>query len=510
MEKELMDKEVLCIFDTRQIQRFMFHSNTFRDTVGASDRLTYILPEALFFAASHIDPPLSKEEYDLNNDPDAEVIPWFTDPRIRFQLIFEAAGNALCLFRTGVLAQKVIRKVSRYYLDQAYSLNVTAAVTEKTEHLGRDIFHLYQKLNAIKASPAVSDPLGVLPFVMHEHNTGYPVCGIDPKTGEGYSMASYLRRQEASKRQFLQGMDDIVFTPGIAGQNYAAVIHADGNNLGITIGSILQNTDDYMKGIRMRRRINRNIETVYSSIVERTVQQLKEYQKTVSKEPFEKMFQIIHRAGDDVNILCSSSLAVPFVNFFYANLKGATIWQDSEYFIPLYVCTGIAFVCRGFSFHEAFSHAEECCTSAKTSAKLQRNLRNGLAGNWIDYQVFSRPGGQDLDHLRSTLYISNENVNLLTRPYCLDEEAKGTPYYWPAFVEHCEKLRAMNLSEQELRYMSMVYQMGKPFMRRWISQKQQGGMDYIRDLGEPLYEDGDHEIHATWFDVAEMMEMMRG
>ena len=47
MKKELMDKEVLCIFDTRQIQRYMFRSNSYLDTLGANDLLDDIVERAI-------------------------------------------------------------------------------------------------------------------------------------------------------------------------------------------------------------------------------------------------------------------------------------------------------------------------------------------------------------------------------------------------------------------------------------------------------------------------------
>ena len=65
MEKDLMDKEVLCIIDTRQIQRYMFRSNTFLDTVGGSDLMVHILDDAIRDAMVSIDTPLSEEEYSL-------------------------------------------------------------------------------------------------------------------------------------------------------------------------------------------------------------------------------------------------------------------------------------------------------------------------------------------------------------------------------------------------------------------------------------------------------------
>ena len=50
-------------------------------------------------------------------------------------------------------------------------------------------------------------------------------------------------------------------------KEYLAVIHADGNNLGITIGKILQNSHGYSNGVRARRQISKNLEQIYSYIM---------------------------------------------------------------------------------------------------------------------------------------------------------------------------------------------------------------------------------------------------
>ena len=65
MDSQLMEKEVLCILDTRQIQKFMFRSNTYVDTLGGSDLMTHILEDGISFALQSIDPPLMRDEYDL-------------------------------------------------------------------------------------------------------------------------------------------------------------------------------------------------------------------------------------------------------------------------------------------------------------------------------------------------------------------------------------------------------------------------------------------------------------
>ena len=163
MDKELMNREVLCILDTRQIQRYMFRSNTMLDTVGASDLMIHILDDAILHALRTVNPPVPEDQFDFSLDPEGEI-PYFRSTSVQFQLITCQAGNAIFIVRTGALAQKIIRRVSRYYLEYGRTLNIAAAAVEKTDNLGHDIFNLYRKLNAAKAA---SDTL--------EH-TGDPPC----------------------------------------------------------------------------------------------------------------------------------------------------------------------------------------------------------------------------------------------------------------------------------------------------------------------------------------------
>ena len=510
MEKDLMDKEVLCIIDTRQIQRYMFRSNTFLDTVGGSDLMVHVLDDAIRDAMVSIDTPLSEEEYSLSMEPDASAIPYFVLPKMKFQLIISTAGNALALVRTGALCQKIIRRISRYYLEHAYSLNLSAAVVLKTDNLGNDIFNLYTKLNNIKAASDISDPLGTLPVIMRERHTGEPVVLFDKDGGDYISRSSVIRRKEAKKRKDLFDIKEIRTTRIGGKTNYLAYIHADGNNLGITIGGILQKTPDYIQGIIARRMINQNIEQSYHKVMERTVKDLLDYyQKTGGPgKDFASEFQIIHRAGDDINIVCNADLAFPFIEFFYNNLKGINIWEKDGKQIPLYVCCGVSFVLASSTFHAAFNLAEECCKSAKTAAKEERNLRNGLAGNWIDFQICDNPNIQELDMLRERSYHTSEGIGLLLRPYSLDTEDRGKVFSYYALVDRVHSLRQLELPERLMNEFRQSYTMGRIEYALWIQKMKENGYDLAEILGEPLYADSDQELHAVWFDAVEILELM--
>ena len=510
MKKELMEKPVLCVLDTRQIQDFMFRANSFYDTLGGSDLMTHILDDAILYALKHVDPPLSDEEFDLSPDPEADI-PFLTSEKIRFQLIICTAGNALCLFRTGALAEKVIRKCSRYYLDHAYSLNLSAAVTEKTDNFGLDIFNLYKTLNAVKASGSVSAPMGALCVVRREHRTGEPVVAFDPERKDYVSRSSILRRKEAALRGNVIGMEEIRTTPASDGKEYLAVLHADGNNLGITIGRILQETPSYEKGIRTRRKINRNIRQCYGNVMRKALENLRAYYaaKTGGTAGFDRAFQLIHQAGDDVNVMCDASLAFPFAEFFYRSLEGSLLWEEGDLRIPMYVCTGIAFVTRESSFASAFRLAEQCCASAKKEAKKELHLLNGLAGNWIDFQVIGRPYSQELELLRDTAYTTGEGIHLMLRPYCLDASASGETYAFDRVRERVRRLRGLSLAPEIRNVLRESYMIGRADFSWWIGRLADQGLDLKELLGSPLYKDDENKLRAVWYDAVVLSDFLQ-
>ena len=503
-----MDKEVLCIFDTRQIQRFMFRSNSYLDTLGANDLLKDIVDKAIEYAVTHIDPPLKEDEYDLSNDPDIERVPYFVSDRIRFQLFACAAGNAMAIVRTGALCQKIIRKMSRYYLDHGYSLNLTAAVTEKTDSLSLDLFHLYENLDAIKASSDILDPRETPPVIMREVRTGDPVIDFDEKNGDYVSRASILRRKRARDREILTGMRDLHNSTWHDGRKYIAVMHSDGNNMGVIIGKILQTTDDYEEGIITRRRIGRNIDEVYGNVLKDTLKDLEAYYVAQGgkREEFVREFQIFHQGGDDINCMCNADLVIPYLHFLYRNLEGSTFWDEDGVRAPVYMCTGIAFVPPEENFHAAYLLAEECCSSAKKTAKSETHLRDGYAGNWVDFQICENATkAQHLDLLRERVFCTDEKISLLLRPYCFDPEADGQPYAWAELCRRIRSLKDLKMNSEDMDRLRLSYTVGRDEFNRWTRTMKKQGTDLSKACGEPLYSIDRKSQKAVWFDAAELL-----
>ncbi|MBP3722616.1 MAG: hypothetical protein J6I62_05135 [Selenomonadaceae bacterium] len=495
MDENLMDREVLCILDTRKIQRYVFTNSSFGDTMGGSDLIKHILSDAIRFALEDY----SSDEFDLNNDPDAPV-PYFDNPKIKAQQIICAAGNALLLVRRGELAQKIIRKVSRYYLEHAYSLDVVAAAVAKTDNLDEDIFNLYAKLDKIKATAHIIEPQDTLPVLMREERTGLPVIAKDEEIGDYISRATQIRRIERRKRINNADFGELPTTKHFDGKDYWGVLHLDGNNFGISISGILQSADGYAEGIRARRQVNLNIVEVYERLLNSALAELKElYDLKRGKDcDFSRAFKIVHQGGDDLNCVGDASLMLPFLRLFYKHLKGEFLWNTPKLKIPLYICGGVAFVTKDFSFHRAFRLAGECIKNAKTYAKKPQNLINGYAGNWIDFQISSEPNAEELDAFREKAYDA-DGLRMDLRPYSMDGDDERS---FCALLNRIKALR--QFSNEKIQMLRMVSGMGKQTLSQWISLQKQRGEDLKAVLGEPFYT-GDTE-RAAWFDATELMD----
>lgn len=97
MKKELLDKEVICIYDTRAIQKFIFSNNNNIDIIGAGNIVSDVLPEALNYALeNNKGMPLGRDEYCMSEMEDPDNVPYFDDQKIRAQVV--TIGGRQCFY----------------------------------------------------------------------------------------------------------------------------------------------------------------------------------------------------------------------------------------------------------------------------------------------------------------------------------------------------------------------------------------------------------------------------
>ena len=506
MEREMLDREVLCIMDIRQIQTYIFRVNSQEAVRGGENMVKRILTDALAWAVEQIDPPLPADRVDLSNRPTEGPIPWFADPCIQVQMINAVAGNALLLFRTGELCRKVLHKVSRYVLEHSYGLDFAAAAVEKTHSLENDINRLYDRLDRCKTDFPTSHPLPPLPAVLVEPNTGEPAVMIR-EDGTPVSRSEMIRRKGVLGELSLA---DIHTGIGPDGRACRAVMHLDGNNMGIMIGKILSTARDYETGIRMRRIIDFNIRDGFKTLVQDSVDWLRQrcFPNGISDEEFNRFFYIVDLGGDDLNVMAQPNLILPFVERFMQLLPNYYIWKDEQIQAGITVCAGIAFVSPETGYLPGYDVAEACCANAKKTAKKKENLIDGLAGNWIDFDVQLGPDPQSLEWKRGHMGVTREGIRLMIRPYSFDEKQAGTPRDYRLLKARAKALNDMNISERGIQLLERACSMGAVDFDALVQTFEKSGCQLTGQLGDPWIRIGKMRCNA-WYDIVMISPFFR-
>ena len=501
-----MDREVLCIMDIRQIQTYLFRVNSQEAVKGGDLLVKHILADALAWAVKEVDPPLTGDQVDLSSEASDEPIPWFADPAIQVQMIDAVAGNAMLLFRTGALCQKVMHKVSRYVLEHSYGLDFAAAAVAKTDSLVNDINALYDRLDHCKTDFPSSHPLPPLPAVLVEPNTGEPAVLIRDD-GTPVSRSEQIRTQGVRGETSLS---DICTGIGPGGRICRAVMHLDGNNMGIMIGKVLSTANDYETSIRMRRQIDSNIRNGFAALVEDGTEWLRErfFPDGIADEEFHRYFHVVDLGGDDLNVIAQPNLILPFVERFTEQLPNFYIWKDERIQAGITVCAGIAFVDPDTSYLAGHAVAEACCANAKKVAKSKANLINGLAGNWIDFDVQFGSEQQSLEWNRRNTGITKEGVRLLLRPYSFEEKQAGGPLDYRLLKERAMALNRMQIPADGMLLLEQTCFMGAADFEALVGMLEKSGYPLTEQLG-PIWTRVGGARYNSWYDIAMICPFFR-
>ena len=508
MKQELLDKEVLCIYDIRAIQNFIFKSTRNTDILGGDRIVKTILQEALKSALGDKSLGLKDDEYSLEEWGNAEYMPYFDDERVKAQIITVAGGNAFMLYRTGRLCQAASRAFSRYLLKNTHTLEVAICAVEKTDNIHNDFNNLYLELDKVKSSDQSAQPLGAFPIVKKEEITGNAISMFDSETGEEISTETYLKRRKIKSSD--TDLDSFDFCEDLKAYNKnIAYIHIDGNSMGLTIAKIMGKLKDYEKGVLARRLLNINFQDNYVKVLTETEEWFYDVLKSegVPADYYRYFYRRIHIGGDDINLVIASKYALKFTEHFINEVSKRYVWSDdlvgTVYFS---VCAGIGFVSADTSFKEGIPLAKECCDTAKLEAKKPENLIDDKVGNWIDYQINQDRLINSVTNVRDDSYVSLEGDSLCLRPYCLDKAREGTPTYYGNLKLYHNVLKQLIKSDKVLRGMIVAYSGERQdFMRALNTYKMMGGK-LPAEVGQPFVEiEGRDVACATWYDAVELV-----
>lgn len=112
-------EKVVAMYDIREIQKYIYRTQKVKDAMGASALVENIIERALEDAAKGYETEL--KWYDDKKG----VLP-FIEKDIAVQVLFIGGGNAYVLFQDAETCRKINQKMSRYVLEETYSLQLVS------------------------------------------------------------------------------------------------------------------------------------------------------------------------------------------------------------------------------------------------------------------------------------------------------------------------------------------------------------------------------------------------
>lgn len=444
--KEETDGCVLAMYDIRGIQKYIYSTSKLKDAMGASQVVENIIMDAL----EHACKKSGEKDYVLIWDNEKEVFPYDIEEH-NVKVLYIGGGNAFVIFKNKNLCAKINKYMSRYVIENTYSLQLAVACIKVTQNYSEDYKNIFEEMNKVKSDMAFSKPLGALPVMEIELKTGLPAIDMqkEEKNTDKYrvntSKETYLKIKKKNE-------NDEEDTSGKSIDSYArrgadsriAVVHIDGNNMGMRIKKLIEGIDDYKEAVNEMRKISHNIKYSYLDTFNKMKNKFENIYKENNKDENSLVKKFVRKvivAGDDITYVCNAYIALDTVEYFCKEISKLTMnGGNSEKDIQEYgfsVCAGIAYVNSHFPFNIAYEVAESCCNSAKAAAKKNNNKAYYKSnkpvsekeynkkdtscfektGNFVDFQICKNIQCRNLSQTRKKEFITPSGEMLIQRPY---------------------------------------------------------------------------------------------
>lgn len=349
------------------IQSFIFQTNKLKEIAGASELVEQI-------CTGQFAKILGISQEKLDDDKNA---------------IVTAAGNIKYLFEKDDLCKKVVKNFPKQIVEFAPGITISQAVVEVEGPLTENhINELEKRLRAQRNKASRPHDIGLI-AVNRSRQTGLPAnefskiygnkisidYGTKAKLDNGNKsnrvIKSFLGEVEKSKIPL--EMENITKSKNPQ-YSWLAVIHADGNNLGLTLQRLAKelrgsNKVEYEEGVRsfslaLDEATKNAAKAAYIDAIKNSGI------KSSDKLPFRP----IVIGGDDLTIICRADLALDFTKHFLLNFTEETKNQFGNLNIEsikngLTACAGIAYIKESYPFHYGYHLAETLCTYAKKKSK---------------------------------------------------------------------------------------------------------------------------------------------
>ncbi len=510
-------KTFLVMYDIRGIQNFIFRIPELNDAIGASAVVEDIIEKGIRHAVEEMG---LTDRYDEKWFEENKPVAYKGMGEALIQILYIGGGNGYVMVKGEDTLHTMNRIFSRYVLEHTYSLQLVCAAVEKTDSYQKDYDNLQRVMSENKAKMIVSAPLGALPVTQVEVKSGLPITG--KYEGRSVSLESRMKKEAGSQvreaySHAMKILDHYVTEKGR--DSTIAVIHMDGNNMGLRIRRLLEKEKKYEDAVTRMREISLNINTSFKKVMRDMADKF----NSMAEADDGKFFVLpVLTAGDDVTYICNGQIAFQTVQDFTREItkkKLSTAGKDSSKY-RFSLCAGIAFINSHFPFNIGYQVAEELCSDyAKKAAKDKKNMDKEEMGNWVDFAIVKNVQAQDIESVRDEEYRTVTGALLMKRPYFITTDSSAKSKVFSALMKSDRSLdnlleeivyfqsgpekEACRLPRSQAKELRNTYPLGKAQVQQLEKFLNSRG----RKLPDGTMEAFDENGTAKYFDALDMMDL---
>ena len=386
------------------IQEYIYSTNKLQEIVGASEIID----------------SLGQKNKDKKKDdgPLFAIFDELKESGLIKEILLNAAGNFRAIVNGKENLSKIVLELPKKIMQNAYGITVSQAAV-KYDGYKESSKKLEENLKIQRNRPTL--PLDMsINFMLLAPKTARGVV----KFSDDRLDISCVQKRKSHDRWFNKRRtehneeDDIKFAElkefsDISNKKHKlAVIHADGNGLGVLVKNLAQIVDSIGKTEAIV-----NFSEAFANAKKRT------------KETFGDSLKIkaLILSGDDMTAVCDADIALEFTKNFIEEFENATEREKSYIGRKLTMCAGIAYCNEKFPFHYAVSLAEELCGMAKKHSK-NKYPKESAAPSCVMFHNVQSSNFQSWDNfIKDELTIKNKSNNIRCDfgPYYLNKDGEA-------------------------------------------------------------------------------------
>lgn len=279
------------------------------------------------------------------------------------QILLNAAGNFRAIVDGEENLKKIVRDLPKKIMQNAYGITISQATAPyKDGDYEKASKELERKLKTQRNRPSI--PLDMsINFMALAPKTARPIVKFD---GDDALDIACAQKREAHGRWFKRhpGAKELKEFSQISNKkNKLAVIHADGNGLGVLVKNLIgvvKKSDNTGAIARFSQALDKATKDAFANAKVKT-------KIALGKDDLKIKALIL--SGDDMTAVCDADIALEFTKNFIEEFEKETDKKKPDIKEKLTMCAGIAYCNEKFPFHYAVALAEELCGAAKKHSK---------------------------------------------------------------------------------------------------------------------------------------------